>query len=742
MDPQAAMSAEEFEAGARMRVSVLLPLPLAGPYDYVVPDFLTLKAGAYVRVPLGAREMTGVVWDLNPEGCNLDVGRLKPILGVYDVPPMPEVQRRFVDWVARYTVSAPGAVLRMALASEAALAPPRARLAYAGGGPLPERMTEARLKAIQTALDNPPLPPGALARRAGVSDAVVRGLIDAGTLLPVRLPPEERPPEPYPASSPALLSSAQSEAAAVLREAVQARRFAPILLDGVTGSGKTEVYFAAVAEALAPQGQEGGGQVLILLPEIALSVQFLSRFAAAFGCPPVEWHSDVPSAERRRSWRAVARGEAKVVVGARSALFLPYPDLRLIIVDEEHERAFKQEDGVCYHARDMAVARAMLGDIPIVLASATPSLETLANVAAGRYRRAHLPERHGAARLPAIAAIDLRRVPPERGRWLSPQLVAAIEDTLSAGEQALLFLNRRGYAPLTLCRHCGARIACPSCNSWLVEHRFRKRLACHHCGFERPIPASCPSCGEKGSLVPCGPGVERVAEEAAERFPKARLRVLSSDALQGPRALEAALDAITAGEVDLIVGTQLVAKGHNFPKLTLVGVVDADLGLEGGDLRAGERTFQLLQQVAGRAGRAERPGRALLQTYNPGHPVIEALVRNDRDGFLARESENRRLFAMPPYGKLAALIISGPDLREVETVARQLAATGPRASGLTVLGPAPAPLALLRGRHRMRLLVKAERQTDVPALLRDWVPKVKRPGRVRVAIDVDPYSFL
>jgi primosomal protein N' (replication factor Y) len=623
----------------------------------------------------------------------------------------------------------------MALAS-AALEAPRPRLAYMGGGPLPARMTEARLRAIRVALDNAPMAPGALARRAGVSDAVVRGLIDAGTLLAMHLPPDAPLPEPEPVGVRAL-SAAQGAAAKALRAAVDGGRFTPILLDGVTGSGKTEVYFEAVAEAL-----EGGGQVLILLPEIALSIQFLDRFAAAFGCPPVEWHSDVPAPKRKQYWRAIARGEAKVVVGARSALFLPFPDLRLIVVDEEHERAFKQEEGVTYHARDMAVTRAKLGDIPIVLASATPALETLANVAAGRYTRLHLPERHGPARLPQIAAIDLRRTPPERGRWLSPQLIAAVEDTLAAGEQALLFLNRRGYAPLTLCRHCGERVACPACHSWLVEHRLRHRLACHWCGFERPIPQSCPACHDKGTLVACGPGVERVAEEASERFPKARLRVLSSDALQGPLALEAALEDIALGAVDLIVGTQLVAKGHNFPNLTLVGVVDADLGLEGGDLRAGERTFQLLQQVAGRAGRAERPGRALLQTYMPEHPVMQALLRNDRDGFLARESENRRAFDLPPFGKLAALIVSGPDQGQTEAAARALAAAAPRGAGLNVLGPAPAPLALLRGRHRMRLLLKAARTIDVPRVLRDWVAKVKVPGSVRVAIDVDPYSFL
>jgi primosomal protein N' (replication factor Y) len=716
---------------------VLLPLPLAGPYDYVVCDQLKLEAGSYVRVPLGAREMIGVVWDMEPECGLLAEKRLKPVLAVYDAPPMPEVLRHFVDFVARYTVSPQGAVLRMALGSEGALMPARPQAAYMAGGPLPERMTPARWAALKVALDHPPLAASALARRAGVSEAVIRGLIEAGALLPVTLPAEPAFPLPVHERRGSPLSPVQAEAARALSAAVEARRFAPFLLDGVTGSGKTEVYFEAIAAAL-----DAGGQALILLPEIALTVQFLDRFAAAFGCRPAEWHSDLSPGARRRVFRAVARGEAKVVVGARSALFLPFNDLRLIVVDEEHERAFKQEDGVSYHARDMAVMRAKLGAIPIVLASATPSLETLVNVETGRYRVLKLPERHGPARLPPIAAIDLRKTPPERGQWLAPPLVTAIEATLAAGEQALLFLNRRGYAPLTLCRACGARMACPACSSWLVEHRFRQRLACHHCGYERAMPETCPDCGAKGTLVPCGPGVERVAEEAARRFPQARLSVLSSDALVGPHALEAALNAIAAGEVDLIIGTQLVAKGHHFPLLTLVGVVDADLGLEGGDLRAAERTFQLLHQVSGRAGRAERPGRALLQSYMPDHPVMKALIRGDRDGFLAQEAESRRALALPPYGRLAAVIVSGPVQEQVEVAARALARTAPRSPAVSVLGPAPAPLALLRGRHRMRLLLKAERNVDVPALMRGWMAQVKVPGAVRVAVDIDPYSFL
>jgi len=734
---QSALSAgSRVPSNEGVRVPVLLPLPLKGPYDYVVGDALTVAPGEYVRVPLGGRVVLGVVWDGAPDG-GVPVEKLKEIIERVEAPPMPPVLRRFVEWVARYTVSAPGAVLRMALASAAAFEPVRTRSAYIAGGPIPERMTAARRRVVATALESPPLPIGLLASEAGVTESVVRGLIDAGTLLPVALPADRPFPEPQGAPSRRDLSRAQEEAAAALRSAVVARDYAPFLLDGVTGSGKTEVYFEAIAALL-----DQGGQALILLPEIALSVQFLERFAARFGCRPAEWHSDLTPGERRRTARALARGDVRVVVGARSALFLPYPDLRLIVVDEEHERAFKQEEGVVYHARDMAVVRAKLANIPIVLASATPSLETIANVDAGRYRRLQLPERAGRASMPDVETIDLRIAPPERGGYLSSPLIAAVGETLNAGEQVLLFLNRRGYAPLTLCRTCGHRMACPNCRTWLVEHRYRRRLMCHHCGFERDPPTACPQCSTSGTLVPCGPGVERIAEEAAQRFPNARLEVLSSDAMEGPHALEAALGRIAAHEVDLIVGTQLVAKGHHFPLLTLVGVVDADLGLEGGDLRAAERTFQLLHQVAGRSGRAERPGRALIQTFNPEHPVIGALLSGNRDAFLARESDGRRQLGYPPFGKLAAVIVSGHEEKAVARVARELAACAPRGDAVHVLGPAPAPLAVLRGRHRMRLLLKAERSVDVSAMTREWLSRIGATGPVRVTIDIDPYSFM
>ena len=576
-----------------------------------------------------------------------------------------------------------------------------------------------------------------LARRATVGAAVIRGMGEAGLLASEVLP--EPPPfaRPDPDAPGPDLSADQLAAATSLRQSVADRRFAVTLLDGVTGSGKTEVYLEAVAECLRQ-----GRQALILLPEIALSSQWLSRFQARFGVAPAVWHSDLPSRVRRLTWRAVAQATAPVVVGARSALFLPFPDLGLVVVDEEHESAFKQEDGVVYHARDMAVVRARLCEAPAILVSATPSLETVANVEAGRYTRLHLPTRHGGATLPLIEAVDLRETPPARGRFLAPPLVAAVTETLARGEQAMLFLNRRGYAPLTLCRRCGHRMQCPNCTAWLVEHRARRELQCHHCGHAVPIPAECPACAAPHSLTPVGPGVERITEEAAAIAPDARLLVMASDTMPGPHAAAEAARAIEAREVDLIIGTQIVAKGWHFPYLTLVGVVDADLGLAGGDLRAAERTVQLLHQVAGRAGRAEAPGRVLLQTFSPEHPVMRALVEGDLESFMASEAAQRRVGQWPPFGRLAALIVSADTAQAADELARDLGRTAPHAEGVVVLGPAPAALSILRGRHRRRLLLKTRRDIAVQPLLRAWLSQVSVPRGGRVDVDVDPASFL
>jgi len=721
-------------------VDVLVPVALDQAYSYRVPRDLDLKPGDLVCVPLGAREATGVVWADNIEVRPGLHNRLKEVAEKLDLPPLKPELRHFVDWVSNYTLSPRGMVLRMALRMGEHLGPARERVGVrlAAGAPPPKRMTPARARVLAHLADGLARGKSDVAHAAGVSPGVIDGLVDDGVLDTLVLPPEPvaRPPDPdFTAPD---FTPDQRAAADTLRATAAKGGYGVTLLDGVTGSGKTQVYFEAVAEIV-----RRGRQALVLLPEIALTSQFLDRFAERFGVRPAEWHSLLSPRLRARTWSAVASGEVSVIVGARSALFLPYADLGLIIVDEEHDGAYKQEDGARYHARDMAVVRARGADIPIVLVSATPSVETEVNARRGRYARLHLPERFGGAALPGIEPIDLRTEGPPRGRFIAPRLAEAVKTAIERGEQALLFLNRRGYAPLTLCRACGFRLACPNCDAWLVDHRFRRRLVCHHCGFAMPPPAQCPQCQAAESFVAVGPGVERLEQEAAELFPGSRILVLSSDLVETLERLRQELDDVAAGRFDLIIGTQLVAKGHHFPKLNLVGVVDADLGLANGDPRAAERTFQLLHQVIGRAGREEGRGIGYLQTHQPEHPVMRALIAADRDAFYTSEIDLREKTHYPPFGRLASLLVSAGDRPTAEGYARRLAAIAPRSDEVRVLGPAEAPLAVVRGRHRFRLLVKSPRNFDLSAYLREWMAVApKRKGNLKLEVDVDPQSFL
>jgi primosomal protein N' (replication factor Y) len=717
-------------------VSVMLPTPVVGPYDYLVPGDMDIEPGDYVHIPLGKRDMVGVVW--GPAIGDVNAAKLRPIEKRVDAPPMPEQIRRFVDWVAAYTLSKSGAVLRMAMRSPDALIAPKTIGILQLGAPVENlRITPARERVLSLLRDGKALSAGDLARKTRVSSGVIKGLVAAGALDKLEVPP------PPPFEAPDLvrpgpeLSEAQGRAAQSLREKILADSFSVTLVDGVTGSGKTEVYFEAVASALTE-----GRQVLVLLPEIGLTPQWLRRFEKRFGVAPAVWHSDLSQPQRRVTWRAVATGNARVVVGARSALFLPFDELGLVIIDEEHEPAFKQEDGVSYHGRDMAIVRAQIANAPVVMASATPSLETRVNVSRDRFQSLLLPERFGGAVMPTINTVDMRVTDLSANRFISGKLVKALRETIKAGEQAMLFLNRRGYAPLTLCRTCGHRIECPSCAAWLTEHRFRKRLQCHHCGYQVPSPSICPSCENTDTLVACGPGVERIQEEMVSLMPEARIGIMTSDTMRGPKSAQKFIRAVEDGDLDILIGTQMIAKGHHFPNLTLVGIVDADLGLAGGDLRAAERTYQILQQVSGRAGRAERPGQVLVQTFQPEHPVMAALVSGDEERFFELETKARQSGGWPPFGRLAALIISSPDARVADELSQTLARCAPSTPDIRVLGPAPAPLSLLRGQHRRRLLLKASRDTVVQPVLRAWLAQVKVPSNARIRVDVDPYSFL
>lgn len=717
-------------------VPVLVPTPAPGPYTYTVPEGMSLAPGALVQVPLGPRMVSGVVWD-HGQG-DVPPQKLRPVERRFDCPPLDPAMRRFIDWIADYTLSPPGMVARMVLRVPAAFEPEPPLEGFRATGIQPERMTTARRRVLEIAADGLAWTRSGLAHAAGVSASVVDGLIAQGSFEAIPIPPQPAVPLPDPGYGRHDLSPAQRDAAAALRDTVAKAGFSVTLLDGVTGSGKTEVYFEAVAAALA-----AGRQVLILLPEIALTQVFLDRFQDRFGARPAEWHSDVPPRQRQRVWRQVAEGAVRVVAGARSALFLPFRELGLIVVDEEHDTAYKQEDRISYHARDMAVVRAKITGFPVVLASATPSVESHVNAEQGRYRLIELPARYADVEMPELKAIDMRRHPPERGHFLSPVLLRQLAENLDAGQQSLLFLNRRGYAPLTLCRACGHRFQCPDCSSWLVEHRFRGQLMCHHCGHVEAKPDSCPHCGTLDHLVACGPGVERIAEEVVNRFPDARTMVMSSDLAGGVKRLRLELEAITRGEVDIVVGTQLVAKGHNFPQLSLVGVIDADIGLSSGDLRAAERTFQLLSQVTGRAGRTGQPSVGLIQTWQPGHPVLQAIVSGDHRQFYAREIDERRRARMPPFGRLAAIIVSALNRGDAELHARGLRRAAPSTPEIEILGPAEAPMALVRGRHRFRLLVHGSRRANLQAFIRSMLDRAQNPrGSVRVQIDIDPQSFL
>ena len=718
-------------------VGVLTTQPLDRRLDYLAPEGGCF-AGAFVEVPLGPRKVLGVVW--GPGEGTFAREKLRSVIRVLDAAPMREEMREFLLRAADYTLTLMPAMLRLATRSPGLGDPPSMRTIYRLGEAEPDRMTEARSKviAVLEEFGDAAFTLGELAEMAGVSTGVVKGLVKKGAVREEASPRDLPYPPLDPGSAAVELTGEQAAAAEALRAGVASGAYETTLLKGVTGSGKTEVYLEAVAECLRQ-----GRQALVLLPEIALTSEFLSRVEARFGARPAEWHSGITMTERRRCWKMAGAGRAQFVVGARSALFLPFRELGLIVVDEEHDTSYKQEDGVLYNARDMAVLRASICGAQVVLASATPSLETWANAEAGKYRRLDLTARFGEAVMPQMRAIDMRAETLPATRWISETLRRAVEARIAAGEQALLFLNRRGYAPVTICRACGHQIGCDNCDARMVEHRFLKRLVCHQCGETKPIPATCPSCGAEGRLAPVGPGVERLGEEVSAVFPEARVKVLSSDLFGSARALKAEIEAIAAGEADIVIGTQLVAKGHNFPLLTLVGVIDADLGLQGSDLRAAERTFQLMRQVAGRAGRREKPGLALLQTYQPEHPVIRAILSGEEEAFWRAEAEERRHAGVPPYGRMAGIILSSPNVQEVFDLGGEMARRSDplRRIGAEVYGPAAAPIARIRGRHRVRLLVRAAKGSPLQSALAEWVGQFRLPANLRLSVDIDPQSF-
>lgn len=726
------MSSNPSSVKASATVSVLLPIPLEQTFDYRADQ--AVLPGTLVKVSFGPRTLYGISWiEKSPHASKT----LKPILRVFEDVRLPETSLKFMEWVSDYTLSPCGQILKMVLPTPDVFEALGESL-Y-GLAKFPQRMTPQRQKVIDFFKSFPdPLPLSEISEKSEVSESILKALLKEGALtrqgerswIPPLPPPVQPPQKPQ-------LSLDQLLAAEDIKKSMNSHTFHTFLLEGVTGSGKTEVYFESIDQVL-----QQGGQALVMLPEIALTAQWLQRFEIRFGFQPAIWHSDIKQSQRKATFRAIFEGRAPVIVGARSALFLPFPDLKLIIVDEEHDGSYKQEEGVIYNARDMAVVRARLSQATCVLASATPSLETELNVRSGKYRHIQLADRYGGAEMPDVQLIDLRKAQSKNREWISPILRKALIETLERGEQVMLFLNRRGYAPLMICQNCGDRMMCPQCSVSLVHHKTQDKLLCHHCGYLTGIPHSCSACQEKESYTSIGPGVEKIYEEVSAFLPKARCSLMTSDHLSTAQKVFDLVQQIQNHEVDILIGTQIMAKGHHFPLLTLVGIVDGDSALSGSDLRASEKSFQLLHQVSGRSGREKRKGRVLLQTHMPEHPVMQALVRQDRGEFFAFESDQRLIHGFPPYGRLAAVILSGKKKDEVEKGARWLARSFPLTEKAELLGPTPAPLSFLRGQHRWRLLVKTAKDFPPQPLLKHWLSKAKLPGSLRIQIDIDPYSFL
>ena len=733
-------------------------------FDYEIPAALqaSIRPGARVWVPWRSGALEGIVWSIveEPRGPAERPRALKALTQLVDAPPLDAQRLELARWIADYYVAAPGEVARLFLpVGGAAQSRSSVRLTDEGkrvvkllDSPLesPElgafskgergllvllrRGPRSREKLVLSSARAADELDSLIERKlATVAERVVtRGRRAAATDAPVPTIEEAAPP---------ILTPAQAQAVAALEQALDGGSYAPFLLHGVTGSGKTEVYLRVIASALARDRR-----ALVLVPEIALTPQLTARFEARFGGAVAVLHSGLSDRERQQAWGRLERGEAAIALGARSAVFAPQPALGVVVVDEEHDPSFKQDDGVRYHGRDVALRRARAAGAVALLGSATPSLETYAAGLDGRLRLLKLPERAAAAAMPPVEIIDLRVFLPGAGGFLSAPLAEAIKHTLAAGEQTILFLNRRGFSTFVLCRACGQTQRCNDCAVSLTYHRGADQLICHYCGFKTAPPRRCGSCGAE-AIERLGYGTEQVQAIITEQFPGARVSRLDRDTAEGD-GLERLLAQVRRKEIDIIVGTQMITKGHDFPSVTLVGVVLADHGMGLPDFRASERTFQLLAQVAGRAGRGALAGRVLVQTYNPQHPAITSARDHAYERFFEGEIGSRRELGYPPELRLACVRIDGVDAGLVRSTAERAAdaargwcARAPSDERAEVLGPAEAPLSRLKGRSRWQLFVKARSAHVLRRIARE-AAAVASPRTIRVSVDIDPASTL
>ena len=736
-------------------VAVLLIGPFNDTFDYLIEENINeISPGQIVLAPFRQRKVVGII--VSEGSKTVSKSKLKNVIDIYELDPIPLPTIDLISFLANWNCVYKGLVLKMVLSPLEAIISPQYNKVYKYNledglsiDSIDNKKLRSKRKLVLDALVNSDkeVYETSLIQDIGVSKTILKDMVNKNLIVEklIKIKPDFSKnfikSNDIKKENDKPLNEHQKNAVDKINKSIKKNEADCFLLDGVPGSGKTETYFETVQTCLDERKQ-----VLILLPEIALTPDWQKRFYNKFNFNPLVWHSDISKKKRKEIWLSALSGTAGVIVGARSALMIPISKLGLIVVDEEHEPAFKQEENVRYNARDMAVYRAKRSSATIVLASATPSLETFYNMRMGKYIHLTLPKRATGADMPDIKLLDLKLHPPQKGNWISPLLINQIQDKLLKKEQTLLFLNRRGYAPLRVCNSCGNKVKCINCETWLVEHRLDNLLTCHHCGYSKHISNICEVCGNKDQMKSCGPGVERIEEEVQRLFPEAKSITLSSDTMKNQNLLTNAIEQIKNSEVDIIIGTQMVAKGHDFPKLKLVGIIDGDIGLSGGDLRASERSFQLLQQVAGRSGRhtagTNDKGLVYLQTFDTENPIIKAIAQNNRDDFFEKELISRKNANMPPYGRLAAIILSSKFESNLDSFSSDISRLAPSFKNVKIFGPAPAPMYFLRGKYRRRFLIKSDKTVNIQKVLIDWTKKINKPSNINLTIDIDPFSFM
>jgi len=714
-------------------LSVLLPINIDRPFTYSSEEKLDI--GTIVKVSFGKRELYGVVWEadkIEKKPDNIKIKSIIEVVGEGKDYILPKDMVYFIKWISDYYLMPLGLVLKASLKQQFFQKKSRASYVLKINPKHQAKITEKQKIVLEEFKQNKIIDKRSLITKTGISNSIISRMIKNEILI------EEEAHENITKinlDTKIELNSDQLKASRALVKSTKNNEV--VLLDGITGSGKTEVYLSAVNEIL-----HQGDQVLILLPEITLTHDFVHNLKKRYKYQIAEWNSSLTENQRRNIWFGVLNKEIKLIIGARSSLFLPFKKLGLIIVDEEHDQSYKQEDGIIYNARDMAILKSKQLNIACILSTATPSVESYDNVLQNKFQRTSLKNRFHGTQLPSIKFIDMRKADKIKESFLPVEIVEDIKANYERGEQSLLFLNRRGYSPLSICSKCGVRVDCPNCDTWLVLHKNNSQYICHKCGHTEDTNKECKSCHSQNTIVPSGRGIERVDEEIARIFPEIKRMIFSSDYLNNPTDILSALEKIKNNEIGLIIGTQLVSKGYNFPNLTYVGVLDGDFGLELSDIRSAERTYQILNQVAGRAGRMKEDSVVKILTHMPEHPIIQSITNNQKEDFYNTELAIRKSAGMPPFSRLASIIISSSDKVLLLDYVRRLDKLKNTPKNIDVFGPIEAPLSKLRKKYRMRFLIRSPKNSHIQFYIERWLKTLKINPKIRVVVDVDPYNFL